>query len=182
MRAGEPRFPVAEWDHDNVRAWLVSGSPNCGRDIAGELSLAHVRGVVALTLEAAAMPAHSSGLRVVTASAGVVPSAAAADPRDDELRRFGAALGNISWWTALGRDAATLARLAVDELPTETVTALSSIRQRRVSARDRLSSARARLWSTEQVAWTTAHTMSRTVCTVDVALAGLAESPRADPQ
>jgi hypothetical protein len=182
MRAGEPRFPVAQWDHDSTRAWLVSGSANCGRDLAGELSLAHVHGVVALTLEAAALPAHAYGLRILSASAGVVPAATAADPRDDEVQRFAAVLGNVSWWTALGRDAATLARIAVGELPTDTVTAPSSVVQRRARARDRLGSARARLWSTEQVGWTAVHTMSRTICTIDAGLAGLAESPRADPQ
>src|SRR5205807_8009193 len=55
-RAGEPRFPVAEWDRDKTRAWLVSGSPNCARDAIDELSAAHLRGVVELTLEAAMVP------------------------------------------------------------------------------------------------------------------------------
>lgn len=180
--AGDPRFPVSEWVHDNTHAWLVSGSPTCARDVVAELSAAHARGVVALTLEAAAVPAHASSLRVTSASAGVVPAEAAADPRDDELQRFSAALGNVGWWTSLGRDAATLARVAVGELPTDTVTDAQSVAARRTSARDRLGSAQARLWSTEHIGWGGGHAMARTICTIDAGIAGLAESPRADAQ
>jgi hypothetical protein len=180
--AGDPRFPLPEWDHDHVHAWLVSGSPGCARDIVGELSMARNRGVVALTLEAAALPAHAPGLRVTSASAGVVPAVSSTDPHDDELQRFSASLGTVNWWTALGRDAATLARLAVSTLPTDTVTDPPSISERRQAARDKLESARARLWSTEQAGWTASHTMGRTICTIDAGLAGLAESPRSDPQ
>src|SRR5580704_2573087 len=38
VRAGEPRFPVAAWQHDRESAWLVSGSANCAGDVAQELS------------------------------------------------------------------------------------------------------------------------------------------------
>jgi hypothetical protein len=166
-RAGDPRFPIPEWEHDKTRAWLVSGSPGCARDVMGELSAARLRGIVALTLEAAALPAQAPGLRVISASAGAVPGGASIDARDGELDRFGATLGDLSWWTALGRDAATLARVAVDQLPTDTVTDPRAVTDRRAQARDKLASARARLWSTEGVAWTSGHTMKRTVCTID---------------
>jgi hypothetical protein len=181
-RAGDPRFPVAEWNHANTRAWLVSGSPGCGREVVGELAAAHRRGVVALTLEAATEPSRATGLRVLSASAGVVPAVGPADPRYEELGRFSAALGTVSWWTALGRDAAMFARLAVGELPTDTVAEQQSVADRRVRARDRLIAAHARLWSTEHVTWTPAHALARTICTVEATPAGLAESPRADPQ
>ena len=181
-RAGDPRFPVAEWNHANTRAWLVSGSPSCAREVVGELAAARTRGVVALTLEAATVPSRATGLRVMSASAGVVPAVGPADPRYEELTRFSAALGTVSWWTALGRDAATFARLAVGELPTDTVAEPQSVAERRVRARDRLIAAHARLWSTEHVTWTPAHALARTICTLEAAPAGLAESPRADPQ
>ncbi|MDP9000123.1 MAG: ABC transporter substrate-binding protein, partial [Myxococcota bacterium] len=162
--AGDPRFPIAEWDHDKVRAWLVSGSPRCALDIVSELSTAHSRGTAALTLEAAALPAHFPGLRVVTASAGVVPGGATSDIGGDELERFSATLGDVSWWTALGRDAATLARVAVDRLPTDMAVSPRAVADRRNAARDMLASARARLWTSEATSWTPAHTMKRTVC------------------
>jgi hypothetical protein len=183
VRAGESRFPIAAWSQDKTRAWLVSGSPACARDVTGELSAARARGVVALTLEAAGLPAHAAGLRVVSASAGVIPSDAAAtgasmaggadgtavDPRDDELRRFSSRLGSVSWWTALGRDAAVLARMAVDELPMDTATDSHVVTERRAHARDVLAAARARLWSTEAAGWTDTHAMKRTICAIDAA-------------
>jgi hypothetical protein len=166
-RAGDPRFPLAAWEHARAHAWLVSGSPACARDLAGDLFASHARGVVALTLEAAALPVHGAGMRVVTASAGVVPVSAAGDLRDDELRRFAGTLGNVSWWTALGRDAATLARIAVRQLPTETATSPRDVTDRRARARDLLARSRSRLWTTESTGWTPEHRVKRTICAVD---------------
>jgi hypothetical protein len=166
-RAGDPRFPLSAWDHDKTHAWLVSGSPACARDIVGELTAAHTRGVVALTLEAAALPAHGPGLRVVTASAGVVPETAGEDTRDDELHRFAATLGAVGWWTALGRDAATLARVAVRQLPADSTGDATQVTERRARARTLLAASRARLWTTESTAWQDDHTMKRTICAVD---------------
>jgi hypothetical protein len=167
-RAGDPRFPVTDWDRNKIRGWLVSGSPGCARDLVGELSAARARGVVALTLEAAVLPAHPAGLRVVSASAGAIPEAMAGDVRDDELQAFSSTLGgNVSWWTALGRDAATLARVAMDQLPTDSATEPRTVTDRRAHARDLLASARAHLWSTERATWTDTHTMNRTICAFD---------------
>jgi hypothetical protein len=166
-RAGDPRFPLGAWERDKDHAWLVSGSPGCSGDLVAELSAAHARGVVALTLEAAALPAHGPGLRVVSASAGVVPESAAEDARDDELRRFAGTLGTVSWWTALGRDAATLARIAVRQLPVDTAGEAGEVTARRARARTLLAASRARLWTTESTAWSPEHTMRRTICVVD---------------
>jgi hypothetical protein len=170
VRAGEPRFPIVEWTHDKRSAWLVSGSANCASDLAQELSGARVRGIVALTLEAAALPSHSLGLRVLSASAGIVPVSEVGDARDDELRRFSTTLGRVSWWTALGRDAATLARLAVEQIPADDVSDAKSVAARRATARDHLAAAQARLWTTEASGWKGAvRVMQRTVCTVEAA-------------
>jgi hypothetical protein len=171
VRAGDPRFPLGVWDHDRARAWLVTGSPMCARDLLAELSSARVSGTVGLTLEAAALPAHAASLKVMTAAAGVVPQAASGDVRDDELRRFAERLGQVGWWTALGRDAATLARLALRPLPPGTVAEPKLVTQLRAKARDELASARARLWTTETSGFAAApagHAVTRTVCAVDV--------------
>jgi hypothetical protein len=167
VRAGEPRFPVGQWDHDKRRAWLVSGSPTCSLDLVTELASAHQRGVVALTLEAAALPVHPSALRVVVASAGVIPEGAAGDARDDELRRFTGTLGRVGWWAALGRDAGTLARAALAALPVDWVSDAKSVAERRTTARDRLASAAAHLWSTETTSWAGERRMKRTMCALD---------------
>jgi predicted negative regulator of RcsB-dependent stress response len=167
VRAGEPRFPIAQWDHDKRRAWLVSGSPTCSIDLVTELASARDRGVVALTLEAAALPAHPSSLRVVVASAGVIPEGAAEDARDDELRQFKSTLGRVGWWAALGRDAATLARVALAALPVDWVSDPKAVAERRTTARDRLASAAAHLWSTEATGWAGERRMKRTMCALD---------------
>jgi hypothetical protein len=158
---------VGQWDKDRRHAWLVTGSPACARDLVGELSAAHARGTVGLSLEAAAMPAHAASLRVLTASAGVVPQSAAGDARDDELRRFEATLGTASWWTALGRDAATLARVAVRQLPATPASEPHEVTARRAKARDLLAAARARLWTTESTGFTPERAVTRTVCAVE---------------
>ena len=166
-RAGDPRFPVTQWDKSKTRTWLVSGSPTCSRDVVGELSAAHARGLVALTLEAAALPVHAPGLRVVSAAAGVVPESGAGDARDEELRRFASTLGTVSWWTALGRDAATLARAAVRQLPTSAASDVHEVKDRRARARTLLAAARARLWTTEAAGFTAEHAMKRAICAVE---------------
>ncbi len=153
-RAGDPRFPIAQWEREKTNAWLVSGSIECARDLVGELSTARERGIVALTLEAAALPIHPSQIRVVSASAGIVPESAASERRDPELVRFAATLGTANWWTTLGRDAATLARAAVRNLPTTREAEPRAVIERRTAARDQLAQVRARLWSTEASGWT----------------------------
>jgi hypothetical protein len=166
-RAGEPRFPVSTWDAEKTHAWLVSGSPECATDLVGELSATRARGLVALTLEAAAHPEHGASLRVVTARAGIVPEAGAGDPRRVEVQRFAGALGRTGWWAALGRDAAVLARTALAKLPIDTVSEAAPVAARRVAARDDLGAAHARLWTTETATWSPDRTMKRTICTSD---------------
>jgi len=168
VRAGDPRFPLGLWDRDRTHAWLVTGSPTCARDLLGELSTAHARGTVVLSLQAAGMPQHAASLKVISAAAGIVPSAAVGDVRSDELVRFTDRLGLVGWWTALGRDAATLARLAVRALPPGTVSDVKSVAQLRVHARDELARAKARLWTSETSGWGPGHVVTRTVCTVEV--------------
>jgi hypothetical protein len=167
VRAGDPRFPVSQWERDRIGTWLVSGSPECASDLVAELRAAHARGVVALTLEAAAQPSRAGGLRVVSARSGVVPASAANDPRADELDRFYATFGAVRWWTALGRDAATLARLAVRQLPLDEATAAAEVTERRTRARDLLAAVRTRLWTTGASGWALDRSMKRKVCALD---------------
>jgi hypothetical protein len=73
----------------------------------------------------------------------------------------------VSWWTALGRDAATLARVAVRQLPADTAGEVHEVTARRARARTLLADSRARLWTTESTAWQGDRTMKRTICAVD---------------
>lgn len=167
-RAGDPRFPFKPSDSGKAIAWLVNGSPSCALDVVSELTMEHARGVVALTLESGAMPRHVTGLRVVTAQAGVIPEVPRGDPREEEMQRFSAALGPVGWWTALGRDASAFARAAIRNLPTDEVNDPSAVTARRTSARDALVAARVRLWTSEATGWPAHHTMKRTICALEV--------------
>ncbi len=164
VRAGEPRFPIAQWDRDRMHAWLVTGSPSCARDVTAELSGARATGIVALALEASTRLARTAALKVVSAEAGIVPWLAPNDPRADEALRFSVALGSVGWWSALGRDAATLARLAVKQLPPTETSDPQAVAERRKTARDRLAVAAAPLWTSEKSGWAGAPQMKRTVC------------------
>jgi hypothetical protein len=170
-RADEPRFPFRP--SDSIHEWLVSGAARCASDLAIELGAAHAHGTIALTLEAARVLPRIAGLRVVTAQAGVVPASNTGDPRATELQRFSEALGPLTWWAALGRDAATLARTAALELPPDLAVAAQAVSDRRAQARDRLAAARAHLWSTEAAGWGEAREIKRTVCTLDASLLGI---------
>jgi hypothetical protein len=176
VRAGTPRFPFAEWQSAKVHGWMVSGSPPCAAALLAELS-SRPRGlerpVVALTLEAASRPLHGGAVRVVTASAGIVPSRASTTG-DDEVRRFGAVLGDetVTYWASLGRDAGTLARVALGKLPAAAVAEPRAVASRRAEARDDLASVRAPLWSTEAAGFADlprgGHALHRTICAIDL--------------
>jgi hypothetical protein len=166
-QAGEARFPLAAWRDARAQAWMASGSSDCSRDLVEELSDAHTRGLVALTLEGAALLRGGPNLRVLSARAGVVPEVDPRDPRQNEVQRFSSSLGHFGWWTALGRDAATLARVALLDLPVGTVTESLAVSERRSAAHDALTAARARLWTTESSGWDKTHTLTRTLCTAD---------------
>jgi hypothetical protein len=166
-RAGETRFPISLWELGGIHQWLVSGAAGCVSNLAVELGAAHEHGVLALTLEAARLVPRIPGLRIVTAQAGIVPANAKGDPRATEMRRFSEALGPLSWWAALGRDAAALARSAVLELPSDLATASEAVTSRRAQARDQLAVARTSLWSTEAVGWSSGRAIKRTVCAFD---------------
>ncbi len=124
------------------------------------------------------MPPHAASLKVVSAAAGIVPSAAAGDVRDDELARFTDRLGVVGWWTALGRDATTLARQAIRAQPEGTTSDAKSVTALRARARDELAKARARLWTSETSGWAPGHLVSRTVCAVEVPAQGIGAGKR----
>jgi hypothetical protein len=171
--AGDPRFPIASWDKAKTRAWLVTGSPSCARDVIAELSTRARTGTVALALEAASEPPATHDVRVMTAAAGILPVVPASILRDSELNRFVLAFGapRLTWWTALGRDAATLARRVVMTLPTDTLTAPEAVAKRRDLAQKALAKLRVRLWSTEARGFEGANAMSRSICVLDVSRA-----------
>ena len=171
LHAGEARFPIAAWESQKARAWLVTGSASCAEDLVRELASRVRAPTVGVTLSAAGIFATVGDARVGVAAAGVVPLSAEATPRDDELTRFVAAFGaaRMTWWTALGRDAAVLARHVVMTLSTDSVSASGEVARRRGVVAAGLLSERARLWSTEARGFAGKHEIERSICVVDMA-------------
>jgi hypothetical protein len=173
-RAGEPRFPIAKWQHDGFSSWLVTGSPACARDVVTELAMrGGPHGVVALGLDAATDLDPGTrlppGLRAITASAGAVPQGPVGEPPSSELRRFAAAFGAPpDWWTALGRDAATIARLAVMPQRLGETSSPDGVAALRDAVRAGIGRAEARLWTTDAHGWGGTHAMPREVCVMDL--------------
>ncbi len=170
-RAGEPRFPVAAWKADHVSAWLVEGPAECARDVVGELASAGNAGLVALVLEAADTRVRSAKLRLMAAAAGVVPRATLADAtRDAELASYATRRGSApSWWTALGRDAAALARAGVAALPLDLSTDVAEVTRRRSAVKAAIASAKLHLWTTDASGMAGAHVLPRELHVIDLA-------------
>lgn len=173
-QAGDPRFPLAKWEAAKRHAWIVTGAPSCARDVIEELASRGRTGTVALSLEPSsdlALARRPPGLRVVTLSAGVVPFLAGRGERDAELMKYVEAFGGkLEWWTALGRDAATLARTAVMALaPSETASDVARVAERRDLVRKTLGAARVRLWTSEARGFASAQELPRGICVMDLA-------------
>lgn len=149
--SSEGRFPVEAWEKAQFRTWLVSGSQSCARDLIREVG--ELRGgLIALTLQAATLPERNTVAKILAASAGSLPArvnqdAGAVDPG---IQRYTSSFGAIpTWFSALGRDAALLARQAVSTLPTDTTTEPRQVTARRDQVRSALEKARGPLWTSE---------------------------------
>ncbi len=170
-RAGEPRFPVAFWESEGAHAWLILGPPDCARDVFHEEGTRAKGGTFGLSLEASSATERPKAGRVLAASAGVVPgtSLEVNDPRLVDVHsltaRFG---GQPSWWTAVGRDAAMLARRALSSAPTDAVALPKAIAERRGAARDALATAHERLWTTDADGFAGQHVLPRELRIVEL--------------
>ena len=152
-KVGEPRFPVASWRASGIHAWLLATSPQCADDVIHEVVASREEGIFALALEAAGVTERPRpGVRLLAASAGIVPSSTArsGDPREIDAGKMMNRSGRSpTWWSALGRDAGVLSRTALATMPLDTVTSPDEISRRRRAARDALATARASLWTTD---------------------------------
>jgi hypothetical protein len=167
--AGDPRFPLVDWERAGAKAWLVTGAPSCARDLLTELGSRSRTGTVGMTLEATGSFKHTTQLRALAAGAGVVPVRAELVPPDSERARFIAAYGasRLTWHTALGRDAATLARRVALTLPSTIAATAEAVAQRRDAARRALATARAKLWSTDARGFDGKNAVTRMLCVVE---------------
>ena len=169
--AGEPRFPVADWDRQGAKAVVVAGPVECARDVIRELATLKKPVTVALTLDDGSTTARANGVSLVAVSVGVVPVVALRpnDVHDPDVRaymiRFGA---RPSYWTALGRDAGALARKASSALPLDTATAPAEIAARRAIVQSRIGSITARLWTRDADGFGGEHALPRTLQVLDI--------------
>jgi ABC-type branched-subunit amino acid transport system substrate-binding protein len=169
--SSEGRFPVAAWEKAGFRTWLVSGSQSCARDVVREVG--ELRGaLIALTLQAGTLPERNTAAKVLAASAGSLPVRLNPDAGtgDPAILRYNASFGAIpTWFTALGHDAALLARQAVSALPTDTTSDSKQVTARRDQVRAALDRARGPLWTSEKDAIDPqTHTISRSVRVIEL--------------
>jgi hypothetical protein len=168
---------VGAWEKDKIRGFIVVGPVECARDVLRDVTPPAGRPhteralVVALTLEGSATSVRPPNATVLSNAAGVIPIVARspADIPDADVRAYVTQFATRpSWWTALGRDAATLARIAIREMPLDTTTDRAAVVQRRALAQSRLDAATARLWTTDASGFAGARAIARTLRTVEL--------------
>ena len=161
-------FDTAQWARARVTTVLVSGSAACARAVQGV-----VPSGAALALgpnAASALSGSGRSLTTFSFAAGAFPEGAPGARVDPDMRRYRSVFGESpSWWTALGYDAATLARAAVSGLPLDDVEVDAQLTHRRQSARGALGSATATLWTTEARGFARGHLLDRAVRVVELA-------------
>lgn len=163
-RAGEPRFPFAAWRREGIGAVVIDGPSRCASDALAELRDARfaVPVVLGIDAEGAAIPPGYAG-SVTRAKAGFLGNAGASQ-RIASIAAWVQTHGEVpSWFAALGRDAAVLARAAVTTLPAGTVTELREIMQRRTSVQRALETATGELWTTSSAGFLVEHRMKREI-------------------
>lgn len=161
-------FPTADWQRTSTHAFLVSGPTACSRALS--FSLPGGPNVVGLSLEAqGGFDGSSSGAHVLTVGAGLLPVDAAALAKDPKLGAYQAQFGaRPSFWTALGHDAALLARAAMQSLPDDSTDAPTEVTKRREIARAGLGAAKVLLWTTEASGFDENHVLPRSLRVVDL--------------
>ena len=126
---------------------------------------------VALTLDDGSTTARAPNVTLLGTQVGVVPVLATRPEgvSDPDVRAYMTQFGTRpSWWTALGRDAGTLARNAVSVLPLDASSDATVIAQRRSLVQFRVGTATAHLWTSEVQGFASGHALKRTVRVVEL--------------
>jgi hypothetical protein len=176
-QAGEPRFPVYQWEKAGLRGVIVSGPGECARDVVYESHVFYGREpTFAFTLDAAEAAAdvqhllHGTRAHVVSAQAGLFPVLTDKPEQmgDIDLASYVSAFGvRPTWWAALGRDAAAIAKRAVSPLPAEGAADQREVTQRRSIVVGGLLATRMKLWTTEAQGFGQDRSIARTIKVVE---------------
>jgi hypothetical protein len=132
--------------------WLFLGSRDCLRDFSLD-AVRHAGTQAMTTTLEAGIPAGDvrlDGLRVVSVRSGRVPFIASSihEITEPELVRYAKAYASVpSYWTALGRDAGTLAAAALAPLPDDVTENDAMIFQRRATVEAGLVHAEVAFWT-----------------------------------
>ncbi|MGH7286057.1 MAG: ABC transporter substrate-binding protein, partial [Polyangiaceae bacterium] len=159
--AGEARFPLAAWEKAGVKAWFVAGPEDCAHDLLHEIGPQR-DAIVALSLEAEGATDQGLLARVLGVSAGSIPYFPGATAPDADIAKFTKSFGaNPTWASALGRDAAILARHGVASLPLDATSDANEVAKRRAAVASALGVAKASLWTSETSGFASSHRLSR---------------------
>ena len=168
-RPGEARFPLAAWEKAGVKTWFVAGPDDCAHDLLHEIGPQR-DAVVGLSLEAEGATDQGVLARVLGVAAGSIPYLPGASQPDSDITKFAKSFGaNPTWGSALGRDAAILARRGVASLPLDTTSDANEVVKRRDAVAAALATAKTTLWTTEADGFASAHQLKRALRVVDAA-------------
>ncbi|HEX7603002.1 MAG TPA: hypothetical protein VF316_15400, partial [Polyangiaceae bacterium] len=125
---------------------------------------------VGLSLEAlTGFDGSTSSVHVLGVGAGLLPVDATSAVKDPKLGTFATQFGSKpTWWTALGHDAALLARKAVLTLPLDATDNGTEVTRRREVARTGLLEGKGALWTTEASGFAGEHSLARALRVVEL--------------
>jgi len=160
--AGGTRFSVQQWRRNRVSAVLVLGPAACASDVTRDLQ--RVPGFapeLALGLEAAEFVYASDAPRARFAvGAGSFPSALRPDAESNP------ALPALDWYEALGHDAASLAKGALEGFPDGRVDEERAVHELHARAQRALGQVQVPLWTSEARGFSEGQRLSRTLTIV----------------
>jgi hypothetical protein len=165
--AGLPRFPVQAWKKERVAGVLLTGNSLCARDVARETQESGRRVTLGLSLEAGEVYGELDAAQPRFAlAAGTFPHREGISAPAAQVELVAQSGHAPSWYTALGHDAAALARAVLASFPLDRVDDARAVAALHQRAREKLADAEAPLWSTERRGFGGARALPRVLSTV----------------
>jgi len=167
-QAGESRFPLEGWRLAKVDYLLFLGDAACASEAIADALSAKIGAIrAAVGLEAAEIAAEPTRVPLLLATAGRFPlkRSDTSSGMSGFKKRHGKA---PSWWTALGHDAAVLARAALRTLPADRTGDIKEVETRHAAASSALTRAEGELWTTEARGFAGQPAISRQINVIEV--------------